>query len=164
MINLVMVRTTPPQRILKIGPRISALMLDWRILGKSALPVSVQSVWEEQVVALSARKKGRDHFLKLWNMADLSYFFDTIIEVHAFYIRLPPTTSKADVLFMEDFLRRIIKSAKAPLVSLEGLKQNSTIVITADKEYDDYSLRQSERPEREIRREKTLAEMEKRLS
>jgi hypothetical protein len=137
-------------------------MLEWKVLGKKTLPVAIQDNWEEQLRALSARKKEKERFLTMLDSADISYFFDTIHEIHTFFIKLPFDTTDEDLVFFEDFMKKIRRSAKEPTVSLEGEEQNSVIVITADKERDDYQARQATRVERSEAREASMKEMEAR--
>jgi hypothetical protein len=135
-------------------------MLEWKVLGKETLPVAIQDNWEERLRALSARKKDRERFLTMLDSADISYFFDTIHEIHTFFIKLLFETTDEDLAFFEDFIRKIRRSAKEPMVSLEGEEQDSVIIITADRERDDYQARQATRGERAEAREASMKEME----
>jgi hypothetical protein len=135
-------------------------MLEWKVLGKKTLPVAIQDNWEEQLRALSARKKDKERFLTMLDSADISYFFDTIHEIHTFFIKLLFETTDDDLVFFEDFIKKIRRSAKEPMVSLEGEEQDSVIIITADMERDDYQARQATRGERAEAREASMKEME----
>jgi hypothetical protein len=135
-------------------------MLEWKVLGKKTLPVAIQDNWEEQLRALSARKKDKERFLTMLDSADISYFFDTIHEIHTFLIKLLFETTDEDLVFFEDFIKKIRRSAKEPMVSLEGEEQDSVIIITADMERDDYQARQATRGERAEAREASMKEME----
>jgi hypothetical protein len=75
-------------------------------------------------------------------------------------IKLLVETTNEDLAFFEGFMKRIRRSAKEPMVSLEGEEQNSVIIITADKERDDYEARQEKREERAVAREASMKQME----
>jgi hypothetical protein len=143
-----------------MGEGYHDLMLEWKVLGMKTLPVAIQDNWEGQLRVRSARKKDKERFLAMLDSADIYYFFDTIREIHTFLIKLPVETTDDDLAFFEGFIMRIKRSSKDPLVSLEGEEQNSVIIITADKERDDYEARQEKREERAVAREASMKEME----
>jgi len=154
------VRSSGTSKTLLWPKAYPGLMLEWKVLGKETLPVAMQDNWEEQLRALSVRKKDKERFLAMLDSAEISYFFDTIHEIHTFLIKLLIDTTNEDLVFFEGFIKRVRRSAKAPMVSLEGEEQASVIIITADKERDDYEARQEKREERAVAREASMKQME----
>lgn len=122
----------------------AALMMDWKVLGKKTLPVGIQDTWEDQLIALAKKKGDGEKFLKLMQKASIAYRFDTIRELHVFNVELPPKTSMKDMEYMRDYIQSLRKAARAPMVSLEGKEQKSTVVISAEPQVNEYEERQKE--------------------
>jgi hypothetical protein len=132
--------------MLIIGSTFFRLM--WKVFGVATNPVAAGDVWQEQLVKLSGKKKDKDKFLELNKKADVNYIFDTIREVHIFYVKFPEGTEMEDLKFYEHFVLKITKAAKYPTLEYEGVAQKFMVVISAETETDEYSERQKTRDER----------------
>lgn len=117
-------------------------MLDWKVLGKKTLPVGIQDTWESRIEELAGKKEDGKKFLTMFKKGDIAYKFDTIRELHIFEVKMPPKTSMKDLEYMKDYIVSLRKSARAPMVSLEGVEQKSTVVISGDDYVNEYALRQ----------------------
>lgn len=110
----------------------------WKILGVEAPIITAGDVWYNRMVELSSRKKDAPKFRKLLDSADIRYYFDTVREVHVFYIKLPLDTEFPDLEFFRDFIVKLEKSAKVPTIEYDGVKQTHVTIISADEEKDDH--------------------------
>lgn len=119
-------------------------MLDWKVLGKKTLPVGIQDTWESRIEELAMKKEDGKKFLAMFRKAEITYKFDTIRELHIFTLQMPKKTSMESLNEMRDYIQSLRRSARAPMVSLEGKEQKSTIVLTADEIVNEYALRHEE--------------------
>lgn len=122
-------------------------MLDWKVLGKQTLPVGIQVNWESRIEELAGKKEDGKRFLAMFHKADITYKFDTIREMHIFMLEMPSKTSMKDLEFMKDYIQSLRRSARSPMVSLEGKEQKSTVVISANEDVNEYALRHQEKDE-----------------
>jgi hypothetical protein len=122
-------------------------MLDWKVLGKKTLPVGIQDAWESRIEELAGKKEDGKMFLAMFHKAEITYRFDTIRELHIFTLQMPPTTKMNELEAMRDYIQSLRRSARAPMVSLEGKEQRSTVVISADEDYNEYAYRQKMKKE-----------------
>ncbi len=120
----------------------------WKVFGVATNLVAAGDVWQKQLVKLSGRKKDKDKFLGLNQKADVNYMFDTIREVHIFYVKFPEGTDMEDLKFYEHFVLKITKAAKDPTLEFEGIAQKFMVVISAESEMNEYTERQKTRDER----------------
>jgi hypothetical protein len=120
----------------------------WKVFGVATNLVAAGDVWQKQLVKLSGRKKDKDKFLELNQKADVNYMFDTIREVHIFYVKFPEGTDMEDLKFYEHFVLKITKAAKDPTLEFEGIAQKFMVVISAESEMNEYAERQKTRDER----------------
>ncbi len=110
----------------------------WKVLGKSALTVTVGTTWQERVTELSKGEKDADRFMALMEEADLRYFYDTIKDIHTFLLRFDPHTDIEDLEFVHDFILKVHAASKEPVVEFGGEPQQFTVVITAEEDSDIY--------------------------
>ena len=110
----------------------------WKVFGVDENVIESGVVWKEQLLELSKKKKGRPRFLEMMGDSKVSYWFDSIQELHVFYIELPESYGTEDLEFMKSFIIKIIKSTDEPVISLFDEPQRFTVVITSEKEEDVY--------------------------
>jgi hypothetical protein len=120
-------------------------MLDWKVLGKHTLPVGIQDAWTDQLRMFAEKSKDGERFLRLLDQADIAYKFDTIRELHVFLVKFSPEMDMKELEYFRDQIEVMRKKARVVMVSLEGEKQNSTVVISADQEWNEYKVRNEER-------------------
>lgn len=118
----------------------------WKVLGVETTVPKTAEVWQEQMVMLSRRKKDRDRFLKLLSEADVRYALDGIREVHVFTLTLPADHDREDLEFLKDFILKIIKAAKLPVIEVDGVAEKCGFIIAMPDE-DDYKERRRRRIE-----------------
>jgi hypothetical protein len=133
----------------------------WKVFGVATNLVAAGDVWQNQLVKLSGRKKDKERFLELNHRADVSHMFDTIREVHIFYVKFPEGTKMEDLRFFEHFVLKITKAAKDPAIEFQGEAQKFMVVISAETEMNEYMERQKTRDERTQAMEELLAKEEK---
>ncbi|MEM2943448.1 MAG: hypothetical protein QXN93_03500 [Methanomassiliicoccales archaeon] len=110
----------------------------WKIFGVETPIVRCGDIWKERLIELSKRKKDREKFVKLLATAEIDYWFDSSREIHAFYVKFPENTDSKDLQFFKDFIDKIRKSAKFPMVEMDGKPQEYRIVLTSSEEEDVY--------------------------
>lgn len=110
----------------------------WKVLGVETAVVKAGDVWANRMIELSARKKDADKFRELFSKADLRYYFDTIREVHMFYLQFPRKVKVEDLEFVRDFILKLEKAAKAPVIEYDGEAQKYSVVLSSDTETDLY--------------------------
>lgn len=103
--------------------------------------INADAVWADRLVALSQRRKESPRFRELLAMADIRYFFDTIREIHVFYLRFPPSVSMDDLEFIKSFIMKLHAAAKAPLVEFDGESQRASVAMTSEEDIDDHKKR-----------------------
>jgi hypothetical protein len=133
----------------------------WKVLGIPTNVVAVGDVWQNQLVKLSGRKKDKDKFLDMNQRAEVSHMFDTIREVHIFFIKFPKDTHMDDLKFYEHFVLKVIKAAKDPTIEFQGIAQKFMVVISAESDMNEYMERQKTRDERTEAMEEMLKNEEK---
>ncbi|MCE5297069.1 MAG: hypothetical protein LLG16_08215 [Euryarchaeota archaeon] len=121
--------------------------MDWKVLGKQTLPVGIQVNWESRIEELAGKKEDGKRFLAMFHEAEITYKFDTIRELHIFMVEMPPKTSMKDLEYMKEYIQSLRRSARSPMVSLEGKEQKSTVVISANEDVNEYALRHQEKGE-----------------
>lgn len=110
----------------------------WKVLGKPINLIQAEETWKSRILELSRRKKGRPRFLKMFEEADVRYWFNTVEEIHVFFIKLPPSYGPEDVEFMKDFITKVIRSSDDPVIEFAGEPLKYTVVITSEEEEDVY--------------------------
>lgn len=110
----------------------------WKVLGVETPIIAAGDVWIEKMSELSSRKKDAPKFRELLSKANVRYYFDTVREVHVFYIRFPYDIELLDLEFFRDFIIKIEKSSKLPVVEYDGESQVHTTIISSDEEQDDH--------------------------
>jgi hypothetical protein len=110
----------------------------WKVFGVPENIIESGEVWKNQIIELSSRKKGRPRFLEIMEVAEVSYWFDSIKEIHVFYVELPEKFGSDDVEFIKNFIIKIIKGSKEPVISLFDDPQKYTVIITSESEKDVY--------------------------
>jgi len=117
----------------------------WKVLGVEAVIPRMANLFEERLIELSKRKKQRQRFLDIVADVDLSYVFDPMREISVFRFDLPSKYSPEDLEFLKEFVQRVLKAAKMPVIEYEGVPQRYAIVLNAEKEEDDYEFRRKHR-------------------
>ena len=117
----------------------------WKVLGVEAVIPRMANLFEERLIELSKRKKQRQRFLDIVADVDLSYVFDPMREISVFRFDLPSKYSPEDLEFLKEFVQRVLKAAKMPVIEYEGVPQRYAIVLNAEKEEDDYDFRRRHR-------------------
>ncbi len=117
----------------------------WTALGKETPPVAIGQTWQDQLIERSRRKRGRDRFLAIMKGASFNYWFDAIKEIHVLLIQLPRKTKREDIDFLGDFITRVHKGAKIPVIAFDGRPQRFSLIITSETPKDDYEARRKRR-------------------
>ncbi len=110
----------------------------WKVLGVETSAVKAGDVWTDRLIELSARKKDSERFRELFAKADLRYYFDTIREVHMFYLQFPRKVKVEELEFVRDFILKLEKGAKVPVIEFDGEPQKYSVVLSSDVETDLY--------------------------
>ncbi|MBM4237198.1 MAG: hypothetical protein FJ151_01785 [Euryarchaeota archaeon] len=117
----------------------------WKVLGVDTALVKAGDLWKERMVALSAGRKGRREFLSMLEKADISYWFDAVKEVHAFYVKFPDEVTSEELRRFEKSVTGILSRVSFPVVELEGVAQRYAVVMTAEEEENLPGPRRAER-------------------
>ena len=118
----------------------------WKVLGIETILLNADVVWVDQLISLSQRRKDAPHFRELLGQANIRYYFDTIREVHMFRLQLPPEVTLEELEFMKEFIQRLYKAAKVPVVEFDGQAQLSSVILSSDEEEDVYKTKKGRRP------------------
>ncbi|HHD15951.1 MAG TPA: hypothetical protein ENK47_04520 [Euryarchaeota archaeon] len=110
----------------------------WKVLGEKINLIQAGEIWKNRILELSRRKKGRPKFVKMLEEADVKYWFNTVDEVHVFFIKLPASYGSEEVKFMKDFIMKVIRSSADPVIEFAGEPLRYTVVITSEEEEDVY--------------------------
>ncbi len=110
----------------------------WKVLGVETPIIAAGDVWIDKMSELSSRKKDAPKFRELLSKANIRYYFDTIREVHVFYVKFPSDVELPDLEFFRDFIIKLEKSSKIPVVEYDGESQVHTTIISSDEEQDDH--------------------------
>lgn len=113
----------------------------WKVLGVETILINADAVWVDRLISLSQRRKDAPRFRDLLGQADIRYYFDTIREVHMFRLQLPPEVTLEELEFMKEFIMRLYKAAKVPVVEFDGQAQISSVVLSSDEEEDTYRMK-----------------------
>lgn len=113
----------------------------WKVLGVETIMINADTVWADRLLELSQRRKDGPKFKALLPKANIRYYFDTIREVHMFYLQFPADVSVDDLEFMKEFVLKLHKAAKMPVVEFEGKAQLTSIVLSSDEPVDDHKKR-----------------------
>lgn len=113
----------------------------WKVLGVETILINADAVWVDRLMSLSQRRKDAPRFRDLLGRADVRYYFDTIREVHMFRLQLPPEVTLEELEFMKEFIMRLYKAAKVPVVEFDGQAQLSSVVLSSDEEEDTYRMK-----------------------
>jgi hypothetical protein len=135
----------------------------WKVFGVTTNLVAAGDVWQKQLVKLAGKKKDKERFLELNQKADVNYMFDTIREVHIFYVKFPEGTDMEDLKFFEHFILKITKAAKEPTLEYAGEAQKFMVVISAESEMNEYMERQKTKDERAAANDAILEKEERAL-
>jgi hypothetical protein len=117
----------------------------WKVLGVETILINADAVWVDRLISLSQRRKDAPRFRDLLGQADIRYYFDTIREVHMFRLQLPPEVTLEELEFMKEFIMRLYKAAKVPVVEFDGQAQLSSVVLSSDEEEDVYRMKRDSR-------------------
>jgi hypothetical protein len=117
----------------------------WKVLGVETILINADAVWVDRLMSLSQRRKDAPRFRDLLGQADIRYYFDTIREVHMFRLQLPPEVTLEELEFMKEFIMRLYKAAKVPVVEFDGQAQLSSVVLSSDEEEDVYRMKRDSR-------------------
>jgi len=117
----------------------------WKVLGVETILINADAVWVDRLISLSQRSKDAPRFRALLGQADIRYYFDTIREVHMFRLQLPPEVTLEELEFMKEFIMRLYKAAKVPVVEFDGQAQLSSVVLSSDEEEDVYRMKRDSR-------------------
>jgi len=117
----------------------------WKVLGVETILINADAVWVDRLISLSQRRKDAPRFRDLLGRADVRYYFDTIREVHMFRLQLPPEVTLEELEFMKEFIMRLYKAAKVPVVEFDGQAQLSSVVLSSDEEEDVYRMKRDSR-------------------
>lgn len=110
----------------------------WKVLGVETAVIKAGDVWADRLIELSARKKDSEKFREMFSKADLRYCFDAIREVHMFYLQFPRKVKIEDLEFVRDFILKLEKAAKVPVIEYDGEAQKYSVVLSSDVETDLY--------------------------
>jgi hypothetical protein len=113
----------------------------WKVLGVETIMINADAVWADRLTALSQRRKDGPRFRELLSKADRRYYFDTIREVHMFYLRFPTSVTLDDLEFMKQFIMKLYAAAKAPVVEYDEEPQRSSVAMTSEEDVDDHKKR-----------------------
>jgi hypothetical protein len=113
----------------------------WKVLGKETVIVDAGEVWARRLAELSQRRKDAQKFRELFERADLRYYFDSVREVHMFYVQFPEDVTMEQLDFLGKFIASLQKAAKAPVVELDGESQAAKVVLTSDQPVDVHKKR-----------------------
>lgn len=117
----------------------------WKVLGDPTVMIKAGDVWEEKLFALSKKKKGSERFRELMSEAEIVYRFDPMAEVHCFFVQMPTKTEMEELEFLKDFILKLHKGAKVPVIEFNDEPQKFTIVLTAESEKDIHEMRKEKR-------------------
>ncbi len=132
----------------------------WKILGEEAVIPTAPDVWRKRVVELSKRKKDREKFVSLLDKGEMRVVLDGVRETWMFIVNLPDKTRRSDLEFVATWLSGLSKSAKAPLLELDGVAQPVSIVVTSEEYTDDYKFRSGHRKQMLDEEEENLKKQE----
>jgi hypothetical protein len=113
----------------------------WKVLGVETIMINADAVWTDRLIALSQRRKDAPRFRELLDKADKRYYFDTIREVHMFYLKFPSSVTLEDLEFVKQFIMKLYAAAKVPVVEFDGEAQLSSVAMTSEEEVDDHKKR-----------------------
>lgn len=113
----------------------------WKVLGEETIMINADAVWARKLIELSRRRKDAAKFKELLTKADIRYYFDAIREVHMFYLQYPADVDVETLEWMKDYVLKLHKAAKAPVVEYDGEAQLASIVFSSDQPSDDHKKR-----------------------
>ncbi|MDW5562293.1 MAG: hypothetical protein SA339_03630 [Methanomassiliicoccus sp.] len=113
----------------------------WKVLGVETIMINADDVWADRLVALSQRRKDGPRFRELLEKADIRYFFDTIREIHVFYLKFPTTVTLEDLEFAKGFILKLYAAAKVPVVEFDGEAQRASVAMTSEEDVEDHKGR-----------------------
>lgn len=115
----------------------------WKVFGEEGVMIRFGPLWKERMIELSKRRKDRERFLGLLEMAEITHYLDIHQKLHVFRMDLPTTCTPDDVEFLKGFVQRIIKSTEHPMVDLDGEEQKAALIISAEEPEDEHTSRMS---------------------
>jgi len=113
----------------------------WKVLGVETIMINADAVWTKRLIELSRRRKDAARFQELLAKADVRYYFDTIREVHMFYLQYPGDVGVDTLEWMKEFILKLHGAAKVPVVEYDGEAQLASIVLSSDQPSDDHKKR-----------------------
>jgi hypothetical protein len=113
----------------------------WKVLGVQTVMVNADGVWYDRLMELSQRRKGAPLFREIMSKGDVRYFFDTIPEIHVFFVRFPPNVTIEELNFVKDFIMMLHAAAKVPVVEFDGESQMVSVALTSEEDRDDHKKR-----------------------
>ena len=132
----------------------------WKVLGKEAVIPTMADIWRERALELTKRKKDKERFLKLLEDAEMRVVLDGVRETWMFILNLPEKTKRSDLEFMARWLSGLSKSAKSPLLEMDGVSQPVSIAVTSEEYADDYSFRSGHRKQMLEEEEESLKKLQ----
>lgn len=118
----------------------------WKVLGVESILLNADAVWVDRLMSLSQRRKDAPRFRELLGQADVRYYFDTIREVHMFRLQFPPKVTLEELEFLKEFIQKLYKAAKVPVVEFDGQAQLSSVILSSDEDEDVYKVKKGPRP------------------
>ncbi len=117
----------------------------WKVFGVEGTVPAFSEIWKMRLIELSKRKKERERFLKMMEESEVRYLLDAIREVNVFMVYLPKKYGREDLLFLKDFVVKVTKAAKMPVLEFNGVAQANAVIITSAEDENDYAWRRQNR-------------------
>ncbi len=108
----------------------------WKVLGVETALVKAGDVWKKRMAALSSGRKGKREFLSMLEKAEVTYWFDAVKEIHAFYVKFPDEITSEELRRFKKSVTGILSGISFPVVEWEGAAQRFAVVMTAEEEED----------------------------
>ncbi|HIJ00754.1 MAG TPA: hypothetical protein HA366_04375 [Candidatus Methanomethylophilaceae archaeon] len=106
----------------------------WQVLGKDTTLVRMGKDWKERMLELAGEGRRREILERLFDIAELTNFYNTELDVHAFIFQLPEDTPAEELQAYTNTVREVRAVTDQPMVSFRGQPQRFKLVITAEKE------------------------------
>ncbi len=113
----------------------------WKVLGVETIMIKADEVWVDRLTNLSKRKRDSPRFRELLGKADLRYFYDTVRNVHVFFLKFPPTVTMEELEFLRDYIVKLHAAANVPVVEFDGVPQRASGAMTSEEDVDDHKKR-----------------------
>ena len=117
----------------------------WKVFGVEGTVPAFSEIWKMRLIELSKRKKERERFLKMMEESEVRYLLDAIREVNVFMVYLPKKYGREDLIFLKEFVVKVTKAAKMPVLEFNGVAQANAVIITSAEDENDYAWRRQNR-------------------